>query len=66
MSGRSFVWLFVAFVAVFYLLAGALSLALARGEYAFSPWAMGLPFGFGQFYAAAVLYRTLECHDDQS
>jgi hypothetical protein len=32
----------------------------------FSPWAMGLPFGVGQFFAAGVLYRTLECHDDQS
>jgi hypothetical protein len=53
-------------VAVFYLVSGTLSLALARGEWAFSPWAMGLPFGFGQLYAAAVLYRTLECHDDQS
>ena len=53
-------------VAVFYLLAGALSLALARGEFAFTPWAMALPFGLGQFYAAAVLYRTLECHDGQS
>ena len=53
-------------VAVFYLLAGALTLALARGEYAFSPWAMGLPFGLGQLFAAAVLYRTLECHDVES
>jgi hypothetical protein len=51
-------------VAVFYLAAGALSLSLARGEAAFSPWAMALPFGVGQFYFAAVLYRTLECHDD--
>ena len=25
---------------------------------------MGLPFGAGQFFAAAVLYRTLECRDD--
>ena len=51
-------------VAVFYLAAGALSLSLARGEAAFSPWAMALPFGVGQLFAAAVLYRTLECHDD--
>jgi hypothetical protein len=53
-------------VAVFYLLTGASSLALARGEFAFSPWAMGLPFGVGQLFAAAVLYRTLECHDDHA
>ena len=53
-------------VALFYLLAGLSTLALARGEHAFSPWAMGLPFGLGQWFAAAVLYRTLECRDGQS
>jgi len=47
-------------VAVFYLASGLASLSLARGEFAFSPWAMGLPFGMGQLLAAAVLYRTLE------
>jgi hypothetical protein len=47
-------------VAVFYLLAGLMALALAQGPAAFSPWAMGLPFGLGQFFAAAVLYWTLE------
>lgn len=50
-------------VAVFYLLAGLITLAFARNDWAFSPWAMGLPFGVGQFLAAGVLYRTLECHD---
>ena len=50
-------------VAVFYLASGLACLALARGELAFSPWAMGLPFGTGQLLAAAVLYRTLECPD---
>ena len=53
-------------VALFYLMAGVLSLAFARGDAAFSPWAMGLPFGIGQFFAAGVLYRTLEYRDDQS
>jgi hypothetical protein len=47
-------------VAVFYLGTGLSVLALARGEAAFSPWAMGLPFGVGQALAAAVLYLTLE------
>ncbi len=47
-------------VAVFYLLAGAVNLALAHGPAAFSPWAMGLPFGVGQLATAAVLYWNLE------
>jgi hypothetical protein len=47
-------------VAVFYLGTGLGVLATAHGEAAFSPWAMGLPFGAGQLLAATVLYRTLE------
>jgi hypothetical protein len=50
-------------VAVFYLCTGLACLALARGDAAFSPWAMALPFGVGQFLAAGVLYSTLERHD---
>ena len=53
-------------VGVFYLIAGACSLAWAQGEAAFSPWAMGLPFGVGQLLAAAVLYWTLERTDGQT
>ncbi len=48
-------------VAVYYLATGLACLALAKGEFALSPWAMGLPFGVGQWIAAAILYRTLEC-----
>jgi hypothetical protein len=51
-------------VAMFYLAAGITSLATAQGTAAFSPWAMGVPFGLGQLLAAAVLYRTLECRDE--
>lgn len=51
-------------VAVFYLVTGLASLAWASAEWAFSPWAMGLPFGAGQIFAAAVLYSTLECRDE--
>jgi hypothetical protein len=51
------------FVAVFYLAAGVTCLGLARGEAELSPWAMGVPFGAGQFLAAAVLYWTLERGD---
>jgi hypothetical protein len=47
-------------VAIFYLAAGVSCLALARGDDALSPWAMGVPFGIGQLYAAGVLYLTLE------
>jgi hypothetical protein len=47
-------------VAAFYLLAGILTLSLARGTAALAPCAMGVPFGLGQLVAAAVLYWTLE------
>jgi hypothetical protein len=47
-------------VAVFYLLAGTVNLALSDGPAAFSPWAMGLPFGLGQVAMAMVLYWNLE------
>ena len=50
-------------VAGFYLVAGVLTLALARGPDALSPWAMAVPFGLGQLFAAAVLYWTLERTD---
>ena len=45
---------------VYYLLAGAAALAIARGEAAFSPWAMAGTFGVGQLLVAAILYLTLE------
>jgi hypothetical protein len=47
-------------VGVYYLIAGAFCLALAQGEAAFSPWAMGGTFGAGQLLAAGILYWTLE------
>ncbi len=50
-------------VAVFYMVAGVACLALAQGDAALSPWAMGLPFGVGQLLSAAVLYWTLERSD---
>ena len=42
-------------VGVWYLAAGLTCLALGSGARAFSPWAMGLPFGFGQLLVATVL-----------
>jgi hypothetical protein len=43
-------------VGVWYLATGLACLAFASGEHAFSPWAMGLPFGIGQFLTAALIY----------
>ena len=43
-------------VGVWYLAAGLMSLAFASDANAFSPWAMALPFGVGQFLMAAILY----------
>jgi hypothetical protein len=50
-------------VGVLYLAAGIITLTLARGPDALSPWAMAVPFGVGQLAAAAVLYWTLERTD---
>ena len=47
-------------IAGYYLLAGTLALALARGENSLSPWAMAATFGAGQLLAATVLFFTLE------
>lgn len=52
---RAVIW-----VAAYYLVGGLLTLALAQGERAFSPWAMGITFGGGQALTAIVLYLTLE------
>jgi hypothetical protein len=52
-------------VGVFYMLAGVLCLIWARNDLAFSPLAMGVPFGVGQFLSAAILYWTLERKTDE-
>ena len=52
-------------VGVFYIAAGAVNLMFARGEHAFSSWAMGVPFGIGQTLSAAILYWTLERKSDE-
>ena len=51
-------------VGVFYMIAGILCLVWAKDDQAFSPWAMGVPFGLGQFLSAAILYWTLERKPD--
>ncbi len=52
--------------AVWYLAAGLASLAFANGDYAFSPFAMAVPFGVGQLYMAGVLYRSIGEQDAES
>ena len=55
----------IVWAGVYYLFAGAVCLAFAQGDYALSPWAMGLPFGIGQLFTAALLYWTLERTHEQ-
>jgi hypothetical protein len=49
-----------AWAAAFYLVSGITCLVVARGPAELAPWAMGLPFGIGQFLTAGILYGTLE------
>jgi hypothetical protein len=44
-------------VGIWYLIAGLACLVFAQGESAFSPWAMGLPYGVGQLLVATILQR---------
>ncbi|HUG94125.1 MAG TPA: hypothetical protein VML55_25065 [Planctomycetaceae bacterium] len=50
----------IAWAGAYYLASGAVVLAVARNEWAFSPWAMAGTFGVGQLIIAAILYLTLE------
>jgi hypothetical protein len=42
-------------VGIWYLTTGLACLAFANGEWAFSPWAMGLPYAVGQLLSALFL-----------
>lgn len=42
-------------VGLWYLSCGLILLARGNGDYALSPWTMGVPFGVGQILVAAVL-----------
>ena len=53
-------------VAAWYLVTGLACLAAARAEYAFSPWAMGFPFAFGEFLAAALLWLSYRGEHERS
>jgi len=46
-------------VGVWYLTTGLACIAFASGEQAFSPWAMGIPYGAGQLLSAALVRRHL-------
>lgn len=46
-------------VGLWYLTAGLGTVALANGAHAFSPWAMSVPFGFGQLLMAAILHWSI-------
>lgn len=48
-----------------YFVAGFTVLVLASEDHALSPWTMGLPFVFGQFFMAALLYFASGGADDQ-
>jgi len=54
----------VGWVALFYLVAGAVLLFLARDGASLSPFGMGATFGVGQLFAAVVLYWNVERDDD--
>jgi hypothetical protein len=46
-----------------YLAAGLANLAFSSADNALSPWSMAVPYGIGQLYIAAVLYRSNGAHD---
>jgi hypothetical protein len=48
---------------IWYLLCGLACLVFARDGSAFSPWAMGLPFGVGQLLIALMLHSKAWDHD---
>jgi len=52
-------------VGAWYLATGLVSLAVAADGQAFSPWAMGLPFGLGQLLTAALLHRSFGGRDGE-
>lgn len=50
----------ITYIGIYYAVAGVCCLLWARGEFAFSPWAMASAFGGGQLLTAAVLYWQVE------
>jgi len=52
-------------VGIWYLATGLAYLATGGGEWALSPWVMGVPFGVGQLLVAAVLQFDYQETDEQ-
>ncbi len=50
----------IALIGVFYLVTGVYNLMQSHDDSAFTPWAMAIPFGLGQFGTGALLYWKLE------
>lgn len=46
-----------------YATTGLVCLAIAQGSYAFSPWAMAVPFSIGEALAAIILYLARGAHE---
>ncbi len=55
----------VSIAGMWYLVAGVFALAWGQGDAAFSPWIMGITFGFGQLLTAVILHFTLERSSDR-
>jgi hypothetical protein len=53
-------------IGLWYLTTGLIYLATGGGGWAFSPWAMGVPFGIGQVLVAAVLQFDYQEADEQA
>jgi hypothetical protein len=53
-------------VGVWYLASGTACLALGGGDWAFSPWEMGIPFGIGHLMVAGVLQFGYRRHDAEN
>ena len=59
-ASRPYLPRIIGWVALYYLVAGTILLAMAEDGTSLSPWGIGLTFGFGQIMAGIVLYWNLE------
>lgn len=59
-SMRPYLPRMVGYVALFYLIAGAVLLYIVRYNLSFSPWGMGLTFGTGHIFASLILRLNIK------